>query len=278
MIGKLILATLLLGNVSRLGNGSGDTDYYIFTNFSMSNYFEHLSSYSPCNAFGTCSAVAIAQVLNYYDTFHNDDIVLTQFEDYDTNITSLNAAYQVAPGVRRVVVNTNSTTLFDYVDSSYMTDYQSYLLRQYNMMRSTYTSSLMTGVIGIGYRQSFMNYLLGYDQVNVTVVSSSSQSYLEQQIKDEIDAGRPVVVWIKNSNDPSSDGHEVVAYSYDSTTIYANYGWESSDTHINLFSYSFNTIHRVIKYDFSSFEHYHSDNYKIRGIGYCGCNPNNNVY
>ena len=127
----------------------------------------------------------------------------------------------------------------------------------------------------INHRQWFMNYLFGSNKVAVNVVSQGSQSVKENHIKSEIDAGRPVVVWIKDNTKSSGDGHEVVAYSYDSSNIYANYGWDPCDTHIKLLSYSYNTIHRVIKYNFSNFNHLHSDNYKISGIGYCGCNPNN---
>lgn len=275
MIEKILIASFLSLNSSKVINCSHDPDYYMITNFNMPNYFEHLSSYSPSNDFGTCSAIAIIQLLTYYDTFLNDDIIPEQYDKYANNITTLNGAYQVAPGVERFEVDSNNTTLYDYVDGSYTYDYQSYFLRLYNLMRGTYSLSNLKNVIDIEHRQSLMNYLFGANQVTVTIVSSPFQISLRNALKSEIDAGRPVIAWVKETANIFNSGHEVVAYAYDSSNIYANYGWNSTDTHNNILTSPFDTIYKVIKFNFNSFNHLHSNNYKISGNGYCGCNPNN---
>lgn len=75
-----------------------NTEYVKTTDFSMKTYFSNLQKYLPSNIVGSCSYVAIASVLSYYDNFYNDDIIPEKYEFYDDS-NSLEEAKKTSPGL-----------------------------------------------------------------------------------------------------------------------------------------------------------------------------------
>ena len=250
-----------------------DPNFYAFTDFSMENYFHHLSDYSPRNLEGSCAYVSLIQVMSYYDTFLNDTIIPNAYDKYSNNITTLSQAMNVAPGVIREDMSYSlygSVYNFCHATSSY--NFQSKLMTLYNDYVGTDNPNDFNTHFNGCYYQNLLNYYYQDDNyATVTVFQCYSNSDYETTIKSYIDSSTPVILHIRDSN---YNAHSVVAYDYDSNHIYANYGWYSSDTHCDIYSRGYDIIFwgAVINFNVN---HYHSNNYKINNIGYCGCNPNN---
>lgn len=284
--------TSMTGSVSDGGmffESQQNRDYYQETMFDMETYFRNLSTYLPNNNIGSCSFVALCGLMSYYDTFYNDDIVPEQYERHLSNSQNEELAKRVSPGVLRNVYNENFVqTYYDFCRENQTTDLQSKLTMIKNKVDGNIdeNDNLLTGhefkfSAGSNNYQDILNefYCLS-SNVEVNLSYASQQSDYIQMIKDSIDEGNPVIVSIRSNTASDLGNHAVIAYDYIGDQIFANYGWGSYCTHIDLFDsrYGYNEIWRITTLDFSSMGHTHSNNYVINNKGICGCNLSDEVF
>ena len=265
------------------GGYSGVTNY----SFNMKTYFRNSYTYVPVNHFGSCEFIALGQILSYYDTFYNDNIVPEQYERKNTTATSYSNAILNSPGFE----NTTTYPTGDYNGKNYRAFcyykqdicLQSKLTILDNKRRNFDDDThFRHGSYGYDTFQNVLDDFYGESgKVQVTRYHKDiySQDILKSLIRYYIDNNTPVLVAIGSDNvAPGSTDlhryHGVVAYDYDSTNIYANFGWGSGTTHQKLLEDStalnkYQYIRYILTFDFAKMGHKHSNNYIINGVPYC---------
>ncbi len=266
------------------------------TFFNMYSFFDNSLTYAPYNNLGSCAFVSLIQLMSYYDTFYNDDIIPEQYDrNHDfpilTNTTTLKySAFQngntlnYSPGVMRNNCNyindgdepTNQeiAAYRQFCINNESIDLQSRLTMEYNKAVASNTNLLFNYSSHIKHYQKILDRFYGEHKVNVKYWYDEEQSTYEEVIKTAIDSGNPVIVHIDKTVNDKTYRHSVVAYDYSSGGIYANFGWNANDTHSRLIggTNGYQNIYFVATLDFSAFGHKHSDNYKYDDKTYCGCN------
>lgn len=261
-------------HTSKKQSSNSDTTGYT-SPFNMVDYFANLGDYTPTNEIGTCIKVALIQMLSYYDTFQNDNIIPEQYERGPQNATTLTEAIKNSPGtIREYFSGSGYATYNEFVDATASYNFQSRIIQIAN--------SINYGTNDFNNYQTTLNLLYGNN--TFAKVNQYSQYYTDPNltqedyinyIKAKLDLGLPCLVeaWRPDR----SSGHLFVAYDYDENGIYTNYGWGRGSTRVPLGYSNYTDIVGVADLDFSG-EHVHSDNYVINGIGHCGCgkadNPN----
>lgn len=262
-----------------------NNDYTRTTSFTRNNYFSNLNDYSSYNSMGSCGYVSLIQAMSYYDTFYNDNIIPEVFEDKFSGALTEAEAKADSPGVVRQYYNSSIfPTYFQFCHATEQTDLQSRLTVIQNVLNNTDNETRFSPSIGGWSYQRLLNNF--YDNSNISVVvnryENKTQSEYINIIKDVIGSGNPIVVHIKKYN---SDGvevgyHSVVAFDYDETGIYANFGWSDYYTRVQLLGSpaGYSKITEAYTLDYSANGHQHSDNYIINGKGYCGCNISDELH
>lgn len=252
-----------------------DLSYYPSTSFNMVDFFKNAYEYIPWNSAGSCGYVSLIEVMSFYDTFYNDDIIPENYDRHFEYATNIDESIADSPGVVRQ--SYDPTSYDSYYDFCYRTqsfDLQSKLSIINNLINNNSTYSFNPS-IGGGEYQSLLNAF--YSNSNNVLVNDhyfdNVADYVEL-IKDVIDTGNPAIVQVCNSS-PSSpndyDHHSVVVYDYDSFGLYMNNGLYRTNTHSLLFN-DYNKIYGVYVLDYSNMGHSHSNNYVINGECFCGCN------
>lgn len=277
-----------------------------FLPISMFDYFNNLKFYLPRNDFGSCTYISLIEILAYYDSVLNDDIIPTQYDYSPNNYTSFNDYRYNSPGV---YMSTYSSTIMEmavygiegnennYIDYLYEECFQSFLIKEYNnnVLNNYYDENIQTSaydkIIHPSEFQSLLNYIYGENSI---VVNEKYYDYDKagkdrirnktiNEIKSIIDQGKPVILGLmgtERDEDGNLVGHSVVAYDYDENNIYANFGYsEYYMTHKAVFNYDnngniigdYDRIQYYVTLDFPTFSHKHSDNFVIHNINYCGC-------
>ena len=288
----------------------------------MANYFSNLYVNSPKNKKGSCSFVSLAQVLSYYDTFYNDNIILEQYDKCDS-LTSLNVNAS-SPGTRRddsLTPYSESISIFSFANSHYNDLFDCKLMVDFNTFVNPAGNSnnLLEFTSSIGAHGKYM-MIDNYNQYNVfTPVNSENLSsyYFEywdivneasndedfypedhetllsllttysdnliDSVYDIIGEGIPVILGVcsdiyfyydelNNIKYNFADRHSVVAYERamidNKRAIYCNFGWELSDVHRTIDSFGY--VYHYIPVEYNG-NHYHSNNYIIDNVQYCGC-------
>ena len=242
-------------------------DTYIQNRSFFDNMYNNFGNNHDTNA--TCGFVAMAMLLNYYDTYLNDDIVPENFEvigNFSDN----------SPGT---VFEANSGLPYDSV-----ADYYNYLRDNYintslhaylillkrnaltsnpNSLESTYLDEFGTNTQDLydlactylNLRNISLNSIVCKTSVNTQWTATD----VYNEIKDEIDYGYPVIC--------GYDGHARIAYGYSNETqkLYVHEGYRNMDNktrlddlvldlsnhHLSYFSFHFNLSH-VHSYHFSN--------------------------
>lgn len=261
-------------------------NYYVSTNFNMTSYFRYLNDYSAENDIGSCSYVSLIQVMSYYDTFYNDDIILEQYDRGKKNSQTLKEAIQTSPGVlRQDFFKSGTSSYYQFCHNTSAINLQSELIISGNFLNGVLTEkdedgeTVFSPSIDADDYQGLLNDFYKDDGiVKVNVIKNRTKDDFINIIKNKIDEGNPVIVDIYDKSNPNADGHAVVAYRYDDSGVYANYGWSAGYTDKLLLGrylgYNLDTIYCVISLDYSKMGHKHSDNYIIKSKAYCGCNHN----
>ncbi|MDE7439687.1 MAG: hypothetical protein K2N23_04180 [Clostridia bacterium] len=270
-----------------------DKEYYATTTFNRINYFENLSQYSAYNSVDSCGFVALIQALSFYDTFYNRYTIPYTYNRKNELATTENEAKAESPGVlRQVYDSTKYTSYYEYCNATQATDFQSYLTVLYNNKRGTnndgqhkdddgkYVDNFEKS-IGTQNYQTVLNELYEDDYtVKVNDYNKLSQKQYLDLIKETISSGNPIVVQIvKYDSAGNASRHAVVAYDYDASNIYANFGWGRGYNRSPLLggSAGYTEIYRAATLDFSKSGHWHSDNYVINSKSYCGCNISDKI-
>jgi len=216
-------------------------------------YYENLkgnkgSNFDGSPYEGSCSFVAVEMMLSYYDTVYNQNIIPVDRKARGSNISYFPTYYSISPSLF-----SQSPGIID--------QYHEDLINNTGVGNSMSVSeamnvcgNILSSILGVP------NSILYFDQW--TYLSLYDKPEL---IKMEITKGGPVFVRI----DPLSSNyqaHAVVAYEYDSTDIYANYGWMFSNQHTALNYDVYKIIHSAFSFSFS-LQHIHSFSYDWQGVG-----------
>ena len=266
-----------------LDGGGGGTSIPNYYGFNRKQFLEKSAKYVPDNRLGTCGYISLIQLLSFYDTFYNDNIIPDQFDRSYQSATTLSGAVSYSPGVEALSsseypASYSPSAYRDFCFDRFSYCFHSYLTLLHNQDKGTDNNTDFTYSIGAWDYQGMLDKIYGGDKVIVSKYSSTgrSQSQFKQLIKDFIDGGDPVVVHIKDESSSNQDNwryHSVVAYDYSGDTIYANFGWGSGSTKRSLFdsSYGYKEIYYVAALNFNKMGPKHSDNYVVNGRSYCGC-------
>ena len=264
---------------------------------SMEHFFKNSYLYSPKN-FSSCGFVSFIQLLSYYDTFLNDDIIPEEYEDRRTiNANTINDLQYESPGVRSLApYRSQYSTYYQYCHATMHNDFQSFLTVQKNKIFKTDNDNLyydentnsmkpyFATSIDMTAFNSLVNYIGGEisqisfntEQINNMDNSSETEkNRMYNLVKQQILNNKPVLVHIKkNNNDGSHALHSVIAYKVENDIIYANFGWNSIDTFRPLIGgvHGYNFIYKICYVDVSLLQQKHSDHYIIDNVQKCGCN------
>lgn len=248
-----------------------------------SYYFKNLSSNFGYNAFGTCTYVAIAELLSFYDTYWCGAIIQNEYEkkaefEGDFPQYTLNS-----PGV-----NPEDEA---YVDSLSINEYYSYIGAKSDAYFQLKLIKLAMQVFGefkfdtsfesFGMTQSEMVKLLEYylydylpmttNDIEVETESSNSET-IKEFILAKIRNGIPVIV---RTNDLG--GHAFIAYDYDENTgeLYAHAGLKDPETKTALTHVNLGEIDDINIWDATALNvkmrHSHSRNFISGSKSYCAC-------
>ena len=270
---------------------SFDENYFNETNttsssfFTMSHFFENSFNYIPNNYY-SCGFVSLIQVLSYYDTFYNDNVISDAYEDFKTNNDSIEDLSFASPGVN--IENYTYTDLNSYKNyclTSMNYNFQSFLTIRNNEMNGTLMSTNdFSRSIHLNDYEALLNYSTvmpqnikfnfykknWFDEIDYV----PKQDELKTDIKNYINAGYPVIVHIKDAESEPGDPrfHSLVAYKIVNNQIRANFGYRESEILCDYpllgFNYNYITSYIVLV---PTFDHLHSNNYVIGNFNYCGC-------
>ncbi len=270
-----------------------DSDYSVFSSFSMKTFFDNLREYSPHNNIGSCGYVSLIQAMSYYDTFVDDKIIDDAYERHCLTATDWEAAAAISPGVLRDSYSASGEpTYYDYCHNA-SGDLQSALTIAYNKSAGTDNKGthVKDGKIVDNYQYSigawdyqdlFNEFYSNESPITVSILKDALQSEYINYITSAIDSGNPVIVHIQKikENGESYDHHSVVAYDYDATGIYANFGWNDNPARQLLLGglHKYDEIYYCAVLNVAENMHVHSNNYVINGEGFCGCNLSEKVY
>ena len=271
-------------------NATFDNDYFnesnnnsISSSFSMAYYFENSMQLMPKNH-NSCGFVSLIQVLSYYDSYYNDDVIHDRYELSKHNNYAIDDLRYYSPGV--YVENysfTDNSEYKNYCISSQDYNLQSYLTIQHNILEGTMnkdSSKFETSMHLRSYRNLLnnvtqmtslrFNIIEDYDFLETTYIHK--QTYYKNTIKDYINQGYPVIVHIKDTeSDNEVRYHSLVAYKIIGGEIYANFGYKNQiycDLPLLSLGYEYINAFAVL---IPTFDHTHSDNYVMNGFNYCGC-------
>ena len=227
-------------------------------------YFSHLNENIPYNVKGTCSFVALSMLLSYYDNYIHSYIVWGDMKAQTVvNIEdeTISRDFQ-SPGVTYAplneIKNLSNSAYISYVeDHAY--DYLDMLLMKnsYNLY-GTYYLDNQSRPFGLSYSQQadLLDYYLWSDchlGTNLTphyLPYGTSEDVLIDKIKEQIDAGHPVIV---NAQYVNFGGHTAVAYDYDDNDIYVHFGWKDENgdalNHVSIYDMGCTRIESIVYCD-----------------------------
>ena len=248
------------------------------------SYFTNLTDNFGNNAEteATCSYVALAILLNYYDTTLNDNIVPENFEVMGISSSSSGTVYEADTGNPSLTV----AEYYNYLRNNYKNTslHAQLILKHKGALYSNPPSMGSTFLQEFGSNDGYManlasSYLadLGISS-HCTIVAGYTNTLSEyddiwDDICYEIIHGRPVLVGFNN--------HAVVAYDCTTTSLTYHNGYKVSSAHPNLTSTKYlttlkneNTLstkrfgYVSLQFDYS---HSHSFHYYDSNGDYCIC-------
>ena len=251
-------------------------------------YFQNLFTYSPINSQGSCGYVSFIQYLSYYDTFWNDNIIPESYDRNQGNVTSLNLARAVSPGVLRQAYPKNN--LYEHIQNTKATDFQMYLMDIVNQSlahnQTEYSYSIGMWNYYRILNALFPNTTVSFSYTRVQNFGSSAKPIdlnvingFDSYVKGQLDLGKPVMLHIADYNEITGvyeNYHSVVAYYYDTNGIHAHFGWGESSSDTIISSEYQITEAGVMSLD--NISEVHSNNYLANNIEYCGCGYHVHVY
>ena len=229
-----------------------NVDYKATKRAKLQYFFSNLDENSPNNFGGTCGFVSLIQVLCYYDTFRNDDIIPEKYESHPSIDSRIDDRSAPTPGVRKYVENLETYgTYQNWAKQRKDVDFQAYVMDKWNSYNLSKNDDwFYAHTIKADKVPTLIENCLPVKGNGETSLHLGQEHY-EKWIKGKIDKGQPVIVNIKGErSDGEMSYHAVVAYDYDDENIYANYGWSSAFTHIPLLSYEYTEVYDASVMDF----------------------------
>ena len=291
-----------------IGAGSGNYDqvYTVFLQTYAAYYFSQLKENFGYNHKGTCSYVAVAMLLSYYDTYWDDSIIEQNIDgvtnevwdvvENEFDITKPLKDNEQSPGIRSEMDDVLYLKYMKGLSSTEKlsdSDYDNFVLSNSNTYFHLELVRLGTQVLGMEYGiyprhivdllDHYLYTYKGYDSSQVTInyknwadLQDNKRDYIIEKVKN----GIPVIVSGGNiSLDPW--GHTYIIYDYDEANdeLYCHMGWiEDPDpdvfheyTHVKFSTIGGTLIGGAITLEFNT-PHSHSNNYvDSEGNTYCSC-------
>lgn len=261
-------------------------------------YFRGLTDNFGENVFNSCGYVAIGQLLSYYDTYLDDDII---DEKYD--IQSFGDGFDMisrhnSPGVLNDppivgLTGKNSSLLYlNYLKSVRDQSFQAELICQGNELGYFNTSYSIDNCCRTNFEQrmELLDYYLAPKDItyDFVYIDSQGESRKSDEVRkftiEQIKKGNPVLLNIGYFF-KSGGGHVAIAYDYDEKKdeVYCHMGWhDGSDTHQTPESVKKPCYYGALIIDFDSSSHRHSNNYVVfdgdNSKGYCYNNSKVKTY
>jgi hypothetical protein len=213
-------------------------------------YFDNCHNYAVNNT-GICGFVAAQIILNYYDTFQNDNLIS---EEYDavgisyatpTNLSS----WVTSPGSGTNIVYPNQDSFIDVLQNVF----------DENFNPINFPTGLTAGNVKSILEDYTEDRNLECTVTEHLMFSNAFNNFVQARIDDN----EPIICCV-----PS---HFVVVYGYDDDYFYFDSGYRySARAPKSLFSVAGMSL--CVRYQFES-EHVHSDNYLHNATNtyYCGC-------
>lgn len=234
------------------GEKSGEDDpVYITNRYYFDNLRYNIGSNTSTSFSGSCAYVASGMLLAYYDSIENDNVIAEMYDVTSTKAFSSYSAIDVA----------------DYTASPGINDvFHSFLIQYGRNLGLTGSDSNSIAVSDMD--DLFEEY---FEDRNLSVTTHTTGLFTNKKnfCKSAINSDNPVIISISGTDtsiDPDNLNHAVVGYGYDSSGIYAHFGWKYNyHTNTNINNY---TINKAFYITFDS-THSHSNNYLWT---YSGCN------
>lgn len=253
------------------------------TNNYATQYFYNLKENFGNNSHGSCTFVAIAMLLSYFNTYWDSNLIDQQFIVNSKQKVGLNQnlSFDVSsPGIYSElstdVYNLTIDEYKKYIEANKNHYFHLNLLSLSNQFFDNYLFESENNYFGLNYYQmySFLEYYLyTYKKMSSSkfVVESniskniSPREYAIEKIKNNI----PVILRVGHKNGSKTGGHAVIAYDYSekNDTIYVHSGWKndqnnSSLPHMTLAKLGYDSILDATTIIPKS-SHIHSSNYKV---------------
>ena len=250
------------------------------TEYFSTYYFNNLNENMGFNYIGSCSYVAVAMMLSYYDTYWNDAIIEESYEQnsggFNRNLSLINKSPGIKEDCELPFQEENRLGLSGDEKLSYG---QYYTLVMNNVDNSLHYRLMKMGreeeiyklylffdqnPFGLGEqgRESLMNSYL-YDYMgfsNSEIYFETITDNIESYIISKVTQGIPVLIAVEF---PDETGHAFVVYDYDASTgrLFGNMGWGYGDTHVDLSSMGYTRIKNATTFILDGMSHSHSNNY-----------------
>ena len=271
------------------GPGSDVQVEEVFLQNFATYYFLQLKSNFGLNHKGTCSYIAAAMLLSYYDTYWDDNVIPSQ---YDQIVDSFNINNPIesnlqSPGIKpedEIIYQKKydlgippdgelDDATYNSIVSNNASTYFHFKLLEIGrtQLNETY------GMFPWDIEDLLVHYLYnerGYSPSAVTIERKGldSQDDMKSYIIDKVTRGIPVIVcggyW-----ENGLQGHSFIIYDYDaiSDELYCHTGIKNGKTHVKFSTIEYTTIGGVISLNFTN-EHVCSNNYVGKyNKEYCSC-------
>ncbi len=242
-------------------------------------YFDNLTYNFGKNYQASCGYVAMGELLSYYDTCWNDDIIDEKYDIVSTGSDKNIVDRHNSPGTLKDV-NTDCSesymksltpsAYYEYVKANSERSFHAYLITLGNRLGYYDFNSVDHSPCATGFysRKDILTAYLNSKGLKYTFNSYNGQSdfSLSNKVRkftiNEITKGNPVLLSIHNLS--INEGHVAIAYDYDSEKdeIYCNMGWSASSTHLAPESEGYTIYKSALTLAFEG-EHSHSDNYQV---------------
>ncbi len=252
---------------------------------------------------GSCTYVAIASILSYYDNYLDDGIIPEQYDSVpiysNTNIVSHNDSpgtndtyekkdfdslgLKYDTNVSKSIINLNADEYYRLIESKKNVSLHAKLitigknLGYYDFQNDETPCSLgLEGAIAIinAYLnelglQSGKHYNVGYTGSNSSAITNHIS--IGNFVRGCVGYGSPVILMSRNL----SSAHSTVAYDYDDNYIYVNMGWTSGmewteskeKTYYPIEeSYPYFIVSICLEFNPQYFTHQHTNNYAVRNL------------
>lgn len=240
---------------------SGGVDDLFIDNYYEGVYFSNLKENIGNNSHGSCSYVALAMLISFYDSYWNDLFIpeeydvepISSFITYPSADFSFPSFYAESPGILFEPSNeVNSLSLNEYllyVSTHSDIYFQSKLisLSQSYFGKEKFENNSNPFGMTFGEMLNFLNYYLydyrKFNTAQVKINSCNDASSVRFYTINKIKEGIPVIL---RSESSSLGGHAFIAYDYDALTdeIYVHTGWRDDNSnktlsHVSLSSTGF---------------------------------------